>query len=168
MGSVPGAPLQGQGPFPLLETDIALSKMEDGSGNGPCPFYWEHQALSLYYCPSLVPLGLPVRYETLTSIGCFVIFWSKYSPGNTSHQMHYGLTWPVRISTGFQIPLRVSMNSPDGRQFGCREGCAKGLWKRVFCHTLCHHVSPRHSNGFVQSLMFCWILMYCFCLYISL
>ena len=50
-------------------------------------------------------------------IGCFagsVIGWSIYiySPGNTSHHMHYGLTWPVGISTSFQTPLTVSLHTP--------------------------------------------------------
>ena len=30
-------PIKRQGPFPLLETDVASSKMAGGSGNGPCP-----------------------------------------------------------------------------------------------------------------------------------
>ena len=68
----------------------------------------------LLHSPSMVALGLSVRYETWPPIGCFadsVIGWSIYSPGNTSHQMHYGLTWPVGISTGFQTPLTVSLHS---------------------------------------------------------
>ena len=45
------------------------------------------------------------RYETWSPIGCVpgcVIGCSKYGMGNSPHAMHYGLTWPVGISTVFK------------------------------------------------------------------
>ena len=41
---------------------------------------------------------------------------SKYRLGLPSAPLHYGLMWPVGISTDFQTPLTVPLHSPNGRQ----------------------------------------------------
>ena len=46
--------------------------------------------------------------------GC-VIGWPKYRLGNSLHVIHYRLTWPVGISTVFEMPLTVPLHSPNGR-----------------------------------------------------
>ena len=73
----------------------------------------------LLHSPSLVAIGLSVGYETWPPIGwhhAFVIGWSKYRLGLPSAPFHYGLTWPMGISTVFQTPVTVPLHSPNDRQ----------------------------------------------------
>ena len=74
----------------------------------------------LFHSPSLRAEWLSVGFETWPPISCFaycVIGWFKYRLGNSSHAMHYGLTWSVEIPTLFQRPL--AMPAVRAEQGGC-------------------------------------------------
>ena len=77
------------------------------------------QKYRLLHSPSLVAIGLSVRYETWPPIGRhhpFVIDWSKDRSGLPSAPLHYGPTWPVGIPTVFETPVTVPLRCPNGRQ----------------------------------------------------
>ena len=79
----------------------------------------QHVPVRLLYSPSMVAIGLSVRYETWPLTGwhhAFVIGWSKYRLGLPSAPLHYGLMWPVGTPTIFQTPVTVPLHSPNGRQ----------------------------------------------------
>ena len=62
----------------------------------------------LLHSPSQVPIGLSVGHETWFPFSwhrACVIGWSKYILGLPSAPLHYGLTWPVGLPTGFQTPV---------------------------------------------------------------
>ena len=73
----------------------------------------------LLHSHNLVALGLSVGYETWPPIGWHhpcMIRWSKYRLGFPRVPLHFGLTWPVWISTIFQRSLTVPLHSLNGRQ----------------------------------------------------
>ena len=77
-----------------------------------------HGSIRLIHGASLVAVKLSMGYETWQPIGCvvpYVISWSNYISGNSSRVVSYGRTW-VGISTGFQRPLTVTLQSSNGRQ----------------------------------------------------
>ena len=93
----------------------------------------------LLHSSNQAALGLSVGYETWSPIGCFVISvigWSMYNPGNTSHQMHNGLTWPMGISIGFQTPLTVSLHSPNSLPLGLCKRTVKESNTYINCNIM--------------------------------
>ena len=81
-------------------------------------FEQQHVPVRLLHSPSLVAIGLSVRYETWPLTGwyhTFVIGWSKYRLGLPSAPLNYGLMWPVGTPTVFQTPVTVPLHTPNSR-----------------------------------------------------
>ena len=78
---------------------------------GDLTFTWSgHQTDSQSWCQQDCQRGLRVALETCPPIDCVtdcIVGWSIYKLGNSSHVVHYGLTWKVGISTVFKRTLTI-------------------------------------------------------------
>ena len=104
-----------------------------GSVNGDGWFRWTHPPSKLLHTPSLVVVGLSVRYKTW-AIGCGNLMW--VAGLNIEQQKPH----PTAVDSG---SVAMHMESRYRREFtkisksqwqsqnACREGCARRLWKSL-------------------------------------